>query len=131
MSGKMPSQGEFCWNELMTSDTQKAAKFYTELFGWVGQEHKMNDMAYTLFKNGDKDVGGMMQIPADQPGQIPPHWMAYIAVDDLDAMVAKAKALGATIRIASHQVEDFGRFAIIQDPTGAGIALWQSLKSCE
>jgi uncharacterized protein len=81
-----------------------------------------------MFKSGDKDVAGMMQIPQDQKQQIPPHWLSYVCVKDLNAMLEKAEALGATIKVPETAVSDFGRLAVIKDPTGAHIALWQSLK---
>jgi predicted enzyme related to lactoylglutathione lyase len=50
-------------------------------------------------------------------------------VENLDKSVEKAKSLGATIKVPQTPVSDFGRFAVIIDPTGAYFALWQSLKS--
>jgi len=130
MSNKTSEHGEFCWNELMTPNVKKAKEFYSELFGWETHDHDMEHMTYTMFKAAGKDIGGMMQIPAGQEQQIPPHWMSYIYVHDLDATVEKAKSLGALIKVDKTQVGDFGRFAIIEDPTGAHIAMWQSLKEC-
>jgi uncharacterized protein len=127
-----PMQGEICWNELMTPDAAKAKKFYGELFGWKFEDSDMgNNKTYTMFKTGgDKHGGGMMQIPHEQKDNIPPHWMAYICCDDLEKTVEKAKTLGAKITMPKTLVGDFGAFAVIEDPTGAHIAFWQSLKSC-
>lgn len=130
MSDKKPQQGEFCWNELMTPDVKKAKEFYSALFGWKSLDHDMGEMTYTLFQRSDKDIGGMMQIPKGQEKQIPPHWMSYISVENLDEMIKKAKSLGATITVPATSAGDFGRFAIIADTTGAHVALWQSLKTC-
>ena len=71
-----------------------------------------------------------MQIPQEQKNHIPPHWMAYICCDDLEKTVEQAKDLGAKITMPKTMVGDFGCFAVIEDPTGAHIAFWQSLKSC-
>ena len=125
-NGDMPQVGEFCWNELMTPDTQKAKEFYTALFGWKVQE--MEDMNYTIFMAGEKGVGGMMATPKEKVGQVPPHWMSYICVEDVDKTLAKAKSLGATEKVPVTEVKDMGRLAIIMDPTGAHIAFWQSMK---
>lgn len=122
--------GEFCWNELMTPNVEASKAFYSSLFGWEIQEHDMGHMTYTTLKNGDKDVGGMMSIPKEHEKDMPPHWMSYIYVEDLDTTVEKAKSLGATIKQPPTDISDFGRLAVLQDPTGAHIALWQSLKSC-
>lgn len=117
--------GEFCWNELMTPDTKKAQDFYTALLGWTTQDHAMGDMTYTIFMSGDKGVGGMMQTPKDQAHQIPPHWMSYICVEDVEKTLEKAKNLGATVKVPVTNVPDMGRFIVMQDPTGAHIAFWQ------
>lgn len=122
--------GSFCWNELMTTDVDKAKQFYKSLFGWEYQEHEMAHVMYTMFQTSENAGGGMMQIPEDKQGKIPSHWLSYVSVDDLEVAVNKAASLGAHIKMPATPAGDFGRFAIIEDPTGAQIALWQSLKDC-
>lgn len=125
-----PEFGKFCWNELLTNAPQKAKEFYSQLFGWQTHDMDMGECVYTIFKSADKDIGGMMQIPKGKEKDIPPHWMSYIQVEDLDGSVKQAEKLGASITVAAMDVGDFGRFAVLKDPTGAHIALWQSLKAC-
>lgn len=120
--------GSFCWNELMTSNIEKGKEFYKALFGWEIEDHDMENMTYTLFKQGDKDVGGMMQIPPQHEQEIPPHWMSYVCVENVDDSVKKAASLGATIKQPAMDVSNIGRLAVLQDPTGAHIALWQSTR---
>jgi predicted enzyme related to lactoylglutathione lyase len=127
---KTPEAGTFCWNELMTSSPSSAKEFYGTLFGWQSNDVPMENMTYTLFNMGETQIGGMMQIPADKKGQIPPHWMSYISVKNVEETLEKAQSLGATILVPPTQAGDVGRFAIIQDPQGASVAFWQSLKSC-
>jgi predicted enzyme related to lactoylglutathione lyase len=127
MSEHMPQQGQFCWNELMTGNTTAAKRFYGDLFGWKTEEHNVDDKVYNMFQSV---MAGMMEIPQGQEREIPPHWLSYVYVNDVDAMVSKAKTLGAQIKVPVTQVNDYGRFAIIIDPTGAHLGLWQSLKSC-
>jgi hypothetical protein len=119
-------QGQFCWNELMTSDTAKAKEFYTKLFGWTVQDHDMKNMTYTMFNQGEKGIGGMLQIPADKMGMVPSHWMSYIMVDNVDEMTQKATGLGAQVKVPVTPIEGFGRFSVLMDPTGAHIALWET-----
>lgn len=118
-----PAHGIFCWNELMTRDTEKAGKFYAELLGWEPADSGMPGMQYTLFKVGETSVGGMMAMPDEIPEQVPPHWMAYIAVDDVDAAIAKLDDLGGTLMHGPQDVPNVGRFCIIQDPTGGVVSL--------
>jgi predicted enzyme related to lactoylglutathione lyase len=126
MSNKTPKHGEFCWNELMTNNTTKAKEFYTGLFGWSTEDHNFGQGNYTMLKLGETGIGGIMQIPQGQEKFIPPHWMSYINVNNIDNTVTKAKSLGGKVKMDVTQVGDFGRFAVIEDPTGAHIAFWES-----
>lgn len=123
MSDEKPAHGMFCWNELMTRDTAAAEKFYTGLLGWKAVDSGMPDMKYTLLKVGDKDAGGMMDMPPDVPKEVPSHWMAYITVDDVDALAKKTVELGGQVLHGPQDVPKVGRFSIIQDPTGAVVSL--------
>lgn len=128
MAKPTTGNGEFCWNELATPDVAKAKDFYGKVFGWQFKDHKMEEMTYTLVKSKDQEFAGMWQIPADQRNKIPPHWMAYILVEDVTAALGKAKQHGAQVVKDVTQVEEMGKFAIIVDPTGAHVAFWESTK---
>src|SRR6185437_167228 len=109
--------------ELHTGDLARAKDFYGNLFDWKLVDTPLPDgSSYTLINVGEGTGGGMMTSPA--PG-VPPHWMAYVGVDDIVASTAKAKSLGATVVQDVMDVADYGRMSIIVDPTGATIALWQ------
>lgn len=126
-----PKSGEFCWNELATSNVKAAKDFYGKVLGWEFNEHEMGDMTYTMIKNGDQGLGGIWQIPTEKKNEIPPHWMGYILVENVEQTLEKAISLGATVKMPITATGDFGLFAIIADPTGAHIAFWQSLKECD
>ncbi len=117
----MPAVGTFCWNELITKDAGAAKKFYAALFGWQMSDQQMGPMTYTLLKQNGKDAGGLMQMtPEMGPG--PSHWVAYVSVENTDATAKKAEALGAKILCPPMDIPNIGRFAVIQDPTGATLA---------
>jgi uncharacterized protein len=120
-----PAPGTFCWDELHTSDQEAAGKFYGKVFGWTGKLGDNDPMKYWHWKNGDKDIGGMMTL--QMPG-VPPHWLAYIATADVDAMIARAKELGAKVLMEPMEIEKVGRFGVVQDPTGAAFALFRSAR---
>lgn len=114
--------GAFSWNELATTDTQKAGDFYTGLFGWTTQVQDMGNFLYTTFMNGDRMNGGMMQITKEW-GDVPPHWMVYFAVADCDASANTATSLGGKLLVQPTDIPQVGRFAMIQDPQGAVFAI--------
>jgi predicted enzyme related to lactoylglutathione lyase len=118
--GLRSEHGALCWNELLTRDTGTAASFYEGLFGWTAHEQQMPPRTgiYTSFMLGESPVGGMMKIQPDW-GEVPPHWSTYFSVDDCDATVATAMALGATPLMPMMEIAGVGRFAGLADPQGA------------
>ena len=109
--------------ELNTTDLDKAKAFYGKLFEWTLEDVPIGDMAYTLIKVGKGTGGGMMKHPV--PGA-PSAWLAYVAVDDIQAATERAKSLGATIMRDVTEVMGMGWFSILIDPTGAALGLWQT-----
>ena len=111
-----------CWNELGTNDSAKAGEFYTGLFGWKGDTQNFGGMEYTMFTNGERPAGGMFTITPEM-GNIPPHWLAYFAVEDCDAITQKAGELGAIVMKPPDDIPGIGRFSILIDPQGAAFAV--------
>lgn len=105
------------WSETITSDVEKAKKFYTALFGWTAEGTPMPGFDYTVFSLGQDKVAGMMPIQPEM-GKIPPHWGTYFTVDNVDESVKVAKAAGATIHIEPMDIPQVGRFAMIVSPQG-------------
>jgi predicted enzyme related to lactoylglutathione lyase len=117
-----PTTGRFVWHELHTSDRQKAVKFYTQLMGWKSKDVPMGQgEPYSLALVDGQDVAGITKSMAG-PG-VPPHWLAYLAVDDVDASAKKATELGGKIMSPPMDIPNVGRFAVVLDPTGAAFAL--------
>ncbi len=120
---EMPKHGEICWNELSTSHPDTCKSFYTDLFGWQYSESDSTEMQYTEIKLGNgKQFGGMYKTPPEMEG-VPPHWLSYVSVDDIDASLAKATEIGGNIVVPATDIPGTGRFGVITDPTGAAIAL--------
>lgn len=114
--------GAFSWNELVTSDPEAAKAFYSELLGWTLSEMEGGEVPYTIAKAGETEVAGIMPIPPDA-GNMPPHWGAYVTVDDVDASAGRAESLGGKICMPPTDIPGIGRFSVISDPQGAILAL--------
>lgn len=56
---------------------------------------------------------------------VPPHWMAHVMVDDVDATAAQAKKLGGKVHKEPEDIPTVGRFAVIGDPQGAAISIFK------
>lgn len=117
----MPEHGTFVWNELNTRDPEAAREFYGKTLGWNFDTMPMATGGdYIVAKIGDRMVGGIFDI-RNLPGmdQVPPHWFAYIEVDDVDARAAAAQQAGGALMRDIFDVPGVGRIAIVRDPTGA------------
>jgi len=119
------STSNFVWYELMTSDVDAAAAFYTSVIGWNAADAGMPDMQYTLVRVGERQVGGLMAVPPGAAAMgVKPGWIGYIGVDDVDAASDAASKAGATVHMAPKDIPGIGRFSVIADPTGASICLF-------
>ncbi len=122
------TQGSFCWHEIGTTDAAKAKAFYTGLFGWNTMDMPMGpnpEDIYTLLRVGDGDVAGLYEMRGEQFAGVPPHWMTFIWVDDVDAAVAKTRDMGGKVMTEAMDIPGIGRFAVLQDPTGAVFSVYK------
>jgi uncharacterized protein len=115
--------GTFSWTDLATTDTDAAKRFYTELFGWEHDDQPIpgGDAVYTMLLRDGKAVAALFQ---GQEG-MPTAWSSYVTVESADSTAAKATDLGGTLMAEPFDVMDAGRMAVIQDPTGAVISVWE------
>ncbi len=111
----------FPWHELYVADAGAAKAFYTDLLGWSVQEFEMGEMGtYTMLVSNGTPIAGIMQTAGNPDlADMPPHWSVYMAVDDVDATVAKSTALGGTVVVPAMDVPQVGRMSLLCDPQGA------------
>src|SRR3954470_3046973 len=118
------SHGDFVWYELATTDPDGAAAFYKDVIGW--DVRPFPEMHYTIFETGGARVAGMMQLPEEVRAKgVPPHWVGYIHVDDVDTYAKRAEGAGATLRHGPADIPGVGRFAVLTDPDGAPFDLFK------
>jgi predicted enzyme related to lactoylglutathione lyase len=122
--------GVFCFTDLQTPDPEGAKAFYTSLFGWEAEDTPANGTTYTLLRKRGGTVGALYEQQPDQREQgVPPNWLSYVSVDDVDAIAPRAVELGGTLLQEPFDVMQVGRMAVIQDPQGAFFAVWQAGQS--
>jgi uncharacterized protein len=114
----------FCHIELHTPNPDVAKKFYSQLLEWKLQDMPIPGYGnYTLVEAAGRSAGGIMK---SQSPDAPPHWLAYIDVKDVQASATKAEKLGAKVLVPKTEIPGFGFFAVIQDPTGASVGLYEA-----
>lgn len=118
----------FIWYELTTSDLDAAIAFYGDVIGWTVTPSGAPGMDYRLIhapRSGDaggKDVGGMMALPAEAKAMgMPPAWVGYVDVADVDAEVLAFEAAGGKVAWPANDLPEVGRMAMLVDPQGAMI----------
>ena len=115
--------GTPCWMDLLTSDTARAREFYGRIFGWHGAEASEEFGGYFMFTLDGVPVAGCM--PALPRMDVVDVWGTYLTTPDADGTLGKAVAHGATVRVPAMEVADLGTQAVIDDPSGARIGIWQ------
>jgi uncharacterized protein len=106
------------WFENYATDAERAAKFYTDLFGWKADAMTMgNNMTYTVLSHNGVQIAGMMSI-SEHTGDMPPTWMVYFTSDDIDNTARVAAEAGGTVFVPPMDIPEIGRFAGLISPQG-------------
>lgn len=120
--------GLFCWVDLAATDADRAKVFYGQLFGWTSHEHPANGGSFTRMQLSGRDVGSIFQLsPANLDHGVPSHWTPYIHVDDVDDAVHRAESIGGRVMVRPFVVSGIARIALILDPVGAHVGLWEPI----
>ncbi len=120
--------GSFCWIELATSNQNAAQQFYSTMFSWSATDDPIGPgQFYTTFRlDGESAAAAYTLQPNMVAAGVPPHWLLYIAVTDVDATADRVSALGGKLVSPPFDVMDYGRMVVVADPAGASFALWQA-----
>ena len=121
--------GTFSWADLGAHDPPVAERFYTSLFGWTARHDRFGpgeDDVYVMLQKDGRDVAALYRMDEAQRSQgIPSAWLSYVTVDDAARAAEKARELGGTVVSDAFDVMDYGKMALIADPGGALLALWE------
>jgi len=111
------------WLDLSSSDAAGSRDFYSKVFGWkIDVNPDPQYGGYAMATIGGKDVAG---IGPKMSAEAPTAWTLYVATPDAADTAKKAKAAGGNVLVEPMQVGPQGTMAIIQDPTGAALGVWQ------
>ncbi|SER34464.1 VOC family protein [Microlunatus flavus] len=116
--------GTPCWVDLFTSDPERSQAFYAALLGWEFADQGEAYGGYTLATKDGQNVAGLMRNSGDSG--TPDTWSTYLATADVEASVARATEAGATVLAPPLAVGRLGSMAVLVDPAGAVVGLWQA-----
>lgn len=116
--------GAMAWAEVNTRDSAKARAFYAQVFDLETRKVEAPGMEYWTLHRDDKPVGGVLQMDAHWPAAVPPHWMPYFEVANVDASAALVTELGGKVCVAGFDTP-YGRISVVEDPQGATFSIMQ------
>ncbi len=120
------SAGAFCWVDLAATDADRARGFYGRLFGWSSRREPSNRQSFTCERISGESVASIYQLERSKlTRDMPSHWTPYIRVNDIDAALERAAGLGGQVIVGPIAIADIARAALIFDPVGAYVGLWQ------
>lgn len=124
-AGIVNVHGALTWNELATSNDEEARRFYGDVFGWTFDVRPMGDgNDYSVIMNGDRTNGGIRPLMGPEvEHEVPPYWVPYFAVEDVEATLQRAGELGGRTVVPPMDAP-WGRFAGVADPQGAMFSIF-------
>lgn len=122
--GGTTGPGAWVWTELWTENAEKAAQFYENVVGVAHKGYDRGGKPYRVFTSQGTARAGLIEIPEELEG-VKPGWAPYVGVADLAAAVKKVEDLGGRVVFKHTDHPASGTVALILDPTGAGLFLYQ------
>ncbi|MFG3136862.1 VOC family protein [Streptomyces sp. NPDC048211] len=114
--------GALGWIELAARESAPALAFYTGVFGWTVTASE----TYPQWGVGGEDFGGLLTMDENIPPEVPPHWLPYIAVADVDATAATAQSGGGDLLMPPTDIAHSRSIAVVRDPQGAVFGIYRA-----
>jgi predicted enzyme related to lactoylglutathione lyase len=121
-----PVAGTIGWRDLTVAPhlTDAVRDFYRDVVGWTVHEVQMDDYVdYAMLDATGAPVAGVCHARGVNAG-MPPQWILYVHVADLDASLARVEAAGGRVVVPERPLGD-ARFAVVADPSDAVVGLYQ------
>ena len=120
--------GSITWRDLTVEDAEQIRDFYKAVVGWESEDVDMGGYSdFGMNMPGGECVAGICHARGEN-AQMPPQWMVYITVADLDESIRNCRQMGGKLRTQVRSMGSHGRFCVIEDPAGAVAALIEPVK---
>lgn len=123
---RKPPPGQIGWLDLTVPDAPALCEFYRQIAGWRVEPVAMdgyND--FHLIPAGSEQPTAGLCHARGVNAHMPPVWMIYILVEDLEASMRQCEALGGKVVLSPSHWGEGAQVCVIQDPAGAYCALYQ------
>jgi uncharacterized protein len=119
-TGVKTQVGQFIWHDLLTTDVERATRFYTELLGWEVAPWKPGEIDYPIISANGVMHGGFGVVEEGSP-----HWIGHAVVEDVEEAAAAAQREGGAVRGEPGGLPEVGSWATIIDPQGGAISAFK------
>lgn len=125
-AAKRPRPGTIGWVDLTVADAPGIRDFYQAVVGWTTSDIEMGGYSdYCMHpREGDPPVAGVCHARGQNAG-LPPCWLMYLTVTDLGQSLKECAARGGKVLMGPRSIGE-ARYAVIEDPSGAAVALYQA-----
>jgi hypothetical protein len=113
-------KNKLCFFEIPADDPEKLKEFYLNLFGWSFEKGADGFRYYRVHTGEDSLKGGITARQDSEHSAI-----NYVKVEFIEESIAKAENLGAKLTVPKKAVPGIGWYAILNDPEGNRLGLWQ------
>jgi uncharacterized protein len=113
----------FAWHDLTVDNAEKVSDFYCEVAGWTKEGFSMGDYEDYVMKDATGNVVAGVCNARGGNKDIPPAWISYIMVENLEESLDKCQSNGGTISGDIRKMGPSGKYCLIQDPAGVYIML--------
>lgn len=125
-ANEKPQPGQIVWTDLTVPNAEAVREFYSQVVGWQSSPVAMEGYEdFSMIPAGsDRAAVGICHARGANAA-LPPEWLIYIAVSDLDQSMERCMTLGGRVIAGPRDMGGGMRFCVIQDPAGAVAALMQ------
>lgn len=117
--------GTVGWRDLTVENAEAVRDFYRDVVGWKSEPVDMGDYSdFNMVAPATGEAVAGICHARGSNADLPPQWLLYIVVEDVDRSASKCEALGGEV-VAPVRALAGGRFCVILDPAGATCALFE------
>jgi uncharacterized protein len=121
--GATPKPGDISWTDLTVEHAEQIRDFYQAVVGWTPEPIGMGAYSDFVMNADGTGTAGICHARGGN-ADLPPLWLIYITVEDLDHSLDECQRLGGSL-VAAPRSYGGGRYCVIKDPAGAVCALYQ------